>query len=89
MKPSATAMFEGRDGLLFHVEFDDAAKFWKLAEYLRAHGLLRVERMQTKSNQVHGEGRGLRLSFIRLSSARQRLHAADTGCFEFRNRLER
>lgn len=27
---SATAMFEGRDGLIFHVEFDDAASFGSL-----------------------------------------------------------
>lgn len=50
---SATAMFEGEDGLIFHLEFDDAAKFGKFAEYLRAHGLLRVDRIQTKSNRVH------------------------------------
>jgi len=50
---SATAMFEGQDGLIFHLEFDDAAKFGKFAEYLRAHGLLRVDRIQTKSDKVH------------------------------------
>ena len=50
---SATAMFEGQDGLIFHLEFDDAAKFGKFAEYLRAHGLLRVDRVQTKSDKVH------------------------------------
>jgi len=50
---SATAMFEGDDGLIFHLEFDDAAKFGKFAEYLRAHGLLRVDRIQTKSDKVH------------------------------------
>ena len=50
---SATAMFEGEDGLIFHLEFDDAAKFGKFAEYLRSHGLLRVDRIQTKSDRVH------------------------------------
>lgn len=50
---SATAMFEGQDGLIFHLEFDDAAKFGKFAEYLRAHGLLCVDRIQTKSDKVH------------------------------------
>jgi hypothetical protein len=50
---SATAMFEGQDGLIFHLEFDDAAKFGKFAEYLRSHGLLRVDRIQTKSHRVH------------------------------------
>jgi len=50
---SATAMFEGRDGLIFHLEFDDVAKFGKFAEYLRAHSLLRVNRIQTKSDKVH------------------------------------
>ena len=50
---SATATFEGQDGLIFHVEFDDPAKFGKFAEYLRAHGVLRVDRIQTKSNKVH------------------------------------
>lgn len=50
---SATAMFEGQDGLIFHLEFDDAAKFENFAECLRAHGLLRVDRIQTKSNKVH------------------------------------
>jgi hypothetical protein len=50
---SATAMFEGQDGLIFHLEFDDAAKFGKFAEYLRSHGLLRVDRIQTKSDRVH------------------------------------
>jgi len=50
---SATAMFEGQDGLIFHLEFDDAAKFGKFTEYLRTHGLLRVDRVQTKSDKVH------------------------------------
>jgi len=50
---SATAMFEGQDGMIFHLEFDDAAKFGKFAEYLRAHGLLRIDRIQTKSDKVH------------------------------------
>jgi len=50
---SATAMFEGQDGLILHLEFDDAAKFGKFAEYLRAHGLLRMDRVQTKSDKVH------------------------------------
>lgn len=50
---SKTATFEAQDGLIFHLEFDDAAKFGKFAEYLRAHGLLRVDRIQTKSNKVH------------------------------------
>lgn len=50
---SATAMFEGQDRLIFHLEFDDAAKFAKFAEYLRTHGLLHVDRMQTKSDKVH------------------------------------
>ena len=50
---SATAMFEGQDGLIFHLEFDDAVKFGKFAEYLRSHGLLRVDRMQTGSDKVH------------------------------------
>ena len=31
----------------------DAAKFAKFAEYLRTHGLLRVDRIQTKSDKVH------------------------------------
>src|SRR5947208_9429650 len=48
---SATAMFEGQDGLIFHLEFDDAAKFGKFAEYLRTHGLLRVDRIQTKRDR--------------------------------------
>ena len=46
-------MFEGQHGLIFHLEFDDAAKFAKFAEYLRTHGLLHVDRMQTKSDKVH------------------------------------
>ncbi len=50
---SATAMFEARDGLIFHLEFDDAEKFGKFAEYLRAHGLLRVDAIHTKSDRVH------------------------------------
>lgn len=50
---SAAAMFEAQDGLIFHLEFDDAAKFGKFAEYLKAHGLLRVDRIQTKSDKVH------------------------------------
>lgn len=50
---SATAMFEGQDGLIFHLEFDDATKFGKFTEYLRSHGLLRVDRVQTKSDKVH------------------------------------
>ena len=50
---SATAIVEGQDGLIFHLEFDDAAKFGKFAEYLRSHGLLRVDRIQTKSDKVH------------------------------------
>ena len=50
---SSTAMFEAQDGLVFHLEFDDAAKFGKFAEYLKAHGLLRVDRIQTKSDKVH------------------------------------
>lgn len=50
---SATAMFEGQDGLIFHLEFDDAAKFGKFATYLRSHGLLRIDRVQTKSDKVH------------------------------------
>ena len=50
---SGTAMFEGQDGLIFHLEFDDAAKFGRFAEYLRSHGLLRVDRIQTKSDKVH------------------------------------
>lgn len=50
---SSTAMFEAQDGLIFHLEFDDAAKFGKFAEYLKAHGLLRVDRIQTKSDRVH------------------------------------
>lgn len=50
---SATAMFEAQDGLVFHLEFDDATKFGKFAEYLRSHGLLRVDRIQTKSDKVH------------------------------------
>lgn len=50
---SSTAMLEGQDGLIFHLEFDDAAKFGKFAEYLKAHGLLRVDCIQTKSGKVH------------------------------------
>lgn len=50
---SATAMFEGQDGLIFHLEFDDAVKFGKFAEYLSSHGLLRVDRIQTRSDKVH------------------------------------
>ncbi|PYT93035.1 MAG: hypothetical protein DMG36_11925 [Acidobacteria bacterium] len=50
---SATAMFEGQDGLIFHLEFDDAAKFGKFAEYLRFHGLLRVDAIHTKSDKIH------------------------------------
>ena len=50
---SATAMFEAKDGLIFHLEFDDATKFGKFAEYIRSHGLLRVDRIQTKSDRVH------------------------------------
>jgi hypothetical protein len=50
---SAADMFESQDGLIFHLEFDDAAKFGKFAEYLRSHGLLRVDRIQTKSDKVH------------------------------------
>jgi hypothetical protein len=50
---SATDMFEGQDGLIFHLEFDDAKKFGEFAEYLRAHGLLRVDSVQTKSGKVH------------------------------------
>jgi hypothetical protein len=50
---SATAMFEGQDGLISHLEFDDSAKFGRFAEYWRAHGLLRVDRIQTKSDKVH------------------------------------
>lgn len=50
---SATAMFESQDGLIFHLEFDNATKFGKFAEYLRTHGLLRVDRIQTKSDKVH------------------------------------
>ena len=50
---SASDMFESRDGLVFHLEFDDAVKFGKFAEYLRRHGLLRVDRVQTKSDRVH------------------------------------
>jgi hypothetical protein len=46
-------MFEAQDGLVFHLEFDDAAKFGKFTEYLRSHGLLRVDRIQTKSDKVH------------------------------------
>ena len=50
---SATAMFEGQDGLIFHLEFDDAAKFGRFAAYLRSHGLLRVDVIHTKSDRVH------------------------------------
>jgi hypothetical protein len=50
---SASDTFEGQDGLIFHLEFDDAVKFGKFAEYLRAHGLLRVDRIQTKSDKIH------------------------------------
>jgi hypothetical protein len=50
---SSTGMFETQDGLVFHLEFDDAKKFGKFAEYLRAHGLLRVDAIHTKSDKVH------------------------------------
>ena len=50
---SASDMFESQDGLVFHLEFDDATKFGKFTEYLRTHGLLRVDRVQTKSDKVH------------------------------------
>jgi hypothetical protein len=50
---SATAMFEGQDGLIFHLEFDDAAKFGRFAAYLRSHGLLRVDAVHTKSDKIH------------------------------------
>jgi hypothetical protein len=50
---SATDMFESQNGLIFHLEFDDAKKFGEFAEYLRANGLLRVDSIQTKSGEVH------------------------------------
>ena len=50
---ASATMFEGQDGLIFHLEFDDAAKFGKFAEYLRTHGLLRVDCIPTKSDKVH------------------------------------
>jgi hypothetical protein len=50
---SATDMFEGQNGPIFHLEFDDAEKFEKFSEYLRAHGSLPVDSVQTKSGEVH------------------------------------
>lgn len=50
---SATDMFENQDGLIFHLEFDDAAKFGEFAEYLRAHRLLRIDAIHTKNDKVH------------------------------------
>lgn len=50
---SATEMLESQEGLIFHLEFDDATKFGKFAEYLRAHGLLRIDAVHTKSDKVH------------------------------------
>jgi hypothetical protein len=49
---SSTALFETQDGLVFHLEFDQVEKFGRFAEYLRAHGLLRVDAVHTKSNRV-------------------------------------
>ncbi|PYT65602.1 MAG: hypothetical protein DMG39_28835 [Acidobacteria bacterium] len=50
---SATALFETQDGLVFHLEFDDVAKFGRFAEYLKAQGLLRIDAIHTKSNKIH------------------------------------
>jgi hypothetical protein len=50
---SASNMFEGQNGLIFNLEFDDAKKFEEFAEYLRAQGLLLVDSNQTKSGEVH------------------------------------
>ena len=74
LEASATAMFEGQDGLIFHLQFDDAAKFGKFAEYLRTHGLLRVDRMQTKSDKLHRKRPGL--SFNQLSDRNLSCQAA-------------
>jgi hypothetical protein len=50
---SSTSMFEAQDGLVFHLEFDDVAKFGRFAQYLEAHGLLRIDAVHTKSDKVH------------------------------------
>lgn len=50
---SSTDTFETQDGLVFHLEFDDAEKFGKFAEFLEARGLLHVDAIQTKSDKVH------------------------------------
>lgn len=50
---SATDVFESQDGLIFHLEFDDPAKFGEFTEYLRAQGLLRIDAIHTKSDKVH------------------------------------
>jgi len=50
---SSTSLFETPDGLVFHLEFDGVEKFARFAEYLRVHGLLRVDAVHTKSSRVH------------------------------------
>lgn len=75
-KAIATAMFEGQDGLILHLEFDDPAKLGKFTEYLRAHGSRRVERIQTRSDQVHeylGQGASLEVVFLDLLRKTTRL----------------
>lgn len=50
---SSTATFQSQDGLVFHLEFDDAEKFEKFAKYLRAQGLLGTDATHTKSDRLH------------------------------------
>jgi hypothetical protein len=50
---SSTSLFETQDGLIFHLEFDGVEKFARFAEYLSAHGLLRLDAVHTKSSRVH------------------------------------
>ncbi len=50
---SSTSLFETQDGLIFHLEFDEAEKFGRFVAYLRDHGLLRVDAVHTKSDKIH------------------------------------
>jgi hypothetical protein len=50
---SVADTFDSQNGPILHLEFDDAKKFEKFAEYLRAHGALCVDLVQTKSGKAH------------------------------------
>lgn len=50
---SEAELTEGEERLLFHLEFDDAEKFGKFADFLRAQGLLGEDEIPSVSKKVH------------------------------------